>query len=211
MGQLFSEYDNQNNNWEIGTVGLGAGALACYAKQQQHWTQYEIDPLVISVAQNPSYFSYLKRCSKNTTFTVGDARLSLTKEADQKFDLLMMDAFSSDSVPTHLLTREAMELYFSKLKPNGILAFHITNRHLDLKKVISDHVSSLKLSALIQEFKPKQDIPLVIATDWVVMAKHDATLSPLLKSQLGHWQKLPLYFDMKPWTDDFTNIIGIWK
>jgi hypothetical protein len=211
MGQLFSTYDHQSDHWEIGAVGLGAGALACYAKKQQHWTQYEIDPLVISVAQNPSYFSYLKRCSKNTTFTVGDARLSLTKEADQKFDLLMMDAFSSDAVPTHLLTREAMELYFSKLKPNGILAFHITNRHLDLKKVISDHVSSLKLSALIQEFKPKQDIPLVIATDWVVMAKHDATLSPLLKSQLGHWQKLPLYFDMKPWTDDFTNIIGIWK
>ena len=211
MGQLFSTFDKQSDNWEIGAVGLGAGALACYAKKQQHWTQYEIDPLVISVAQDPTYFTYLKRCSKNTTFTVGDARLSLTKEANQKFDLLIMDAFSSDSVPTHLLTREAMELYFAKLKPNGILAFHITNRHLELKKVISDHVNYLKLSALIQEFKPKQDIPLVIATDWVVMAKQDETLAPLLKSQLGHWQKLPLYFDMKPWTDDFTNIIGIWK
>ena len=211
MGQLFRVFDNKNQDWEIGTVGLGAGALACYAKQQQHWTQYEIDPLVIEIAKNPDYFTYLKRCSKNSTFKVGDARLSLTNESDQKFDLLIMDAFSSDSVPTHLLTREAIELYFTKLKPNGILAFHITNRHLEIKKVISDHVNHFTLSALIQEFKPKKEIPLVIATDWVVMAKQAETLEPLRQSQLGNWQKLPLFFDMKPWTDDFTNIIGIWK
>jgi hypothetical protein len=104
-----------------------------------------------------------------------------------------------------------MELYFAKLKPNGILAFHITNRHLELKKVISDHVKYLKLSALIQEFKPKQDLPLVFATDWVVMAKQAEVLEPLRISQSGHWQKLPLYFGVKPWTDDFTNIIEIWK
>ena len=211
MGQLFKVFDHQDQNWEIGTVGLGAGALACYAKKQQHWTQYEIDPLVIEIAKNPKYFTYLKLCSKNTTFKVGDARLSLANEQDQLFDLLIMDAFSSDSVPTHLLTREAIELYFTKLKPNGILAFHITNRHLALKKVISDHVSHFKLAALIQEFKPQKEIPLVIATDWVVMAKKAETLKPLSQSRLGNWQKLPLYFDMKPWTDDFTNIIEIWK
>lgn len=211
MGQFFNAYDKQNQNWEIGTVGLGAGALACYAKQQQHWTQYEIDPLVIDIAKDPKYFTYLKLCGKNSTFKVGDARLSLKKEPNQKFDLLIMDAFSSDSVPTHLLTREAIQLYFDKLKPNGILAFHITNRHLTLKKVISDHVNYLKLSALIQEFKPKKSRPLVIATDWVIMARKAETLTPIRQSRLGHWQKLPLYFDMKPWTDDFTNIIGIWK
>jgi len=211
MGQLFKVYGNQSQNWEIGAVGLGAGALVCYAKKLQHWTLYEIDPLVIEIAENPKYFTYLKRCSKNLEFRVGDARLSLANEKDQKFDLLIMDAFSSDSVPTHLLTREAIELYFRKLKPNGILAFHITNRHLALKKVISDHVTHLKLSALIQEFRPKQDIPLVIATDWVVMAKKPETIALLQQSRLGNWQKLPLYFDMKPWTDDFTNIIEIWK
>lgn len=204
-------FDAQNNHWEIGTVGLGAGALLCYAKPQQHWTIYEIDPLVIKVAQNPKYFTYLKHCSHNSTMVVGDARLSLANEPDKKFDLLIMDAFSSDSIPTHLLTREAMALYFAKLKNNGILAFHITNRHLQIKKVISDHARQLKLSALIQEFKPQHEKPLVIATDWVVMAKKPGTLNPLMQSNLGHWQKLPLYFDMKPWTDDFTNIIGIWK
>jgi hypothetical protein len=211
MGQLFKEYDNTNQNWNIGIVGLGAGALACYAKEQQHWTLYEIDPLVIDIASNPDYFSYLKRCTYNTTMSLGDARLSLEKEPDQKFDLLVMDAFSSDSVPTHLLTEEALALYFKKLKPNGLLAFHITNRHLSLKKVLSIHAEHLHFSALIQEFKPQQELPLVVATDWVVMAKNPDTLTPLSLSRLGNWQKMPLYFDMKPWTDDFTNIVSIWK
>ena len=211
MGQLFKEYDNTDQNWTIGIVGLGAGALACYAKDDQNWTLYEIDPLVVDIASNPEYFSYLKLCTHNTTMRIGDARLSLEKEPDQKFDLLVMDAFSSDSVPTHLLTQEALALYFKKLKPNGILAFHITNRHLMLKKVLSIHAEHLHFSALIQEFKPQQELPLVVATDWVVMAKNPETLTPLSLSRLGNWQKMPLYFDMKPWTDDFTNIVSIWK
>ncbi|MDP1969856.1 MAG: fused MFS/spermidine synthase, partial [Methylobacter sp.] len=211
MGQLFKEYDNNDQAWNIGVVGLGAGALACYAKDQQSWTLYEIDPLVVDIASNPAYFSYLSQCAHHAVMRVGDARLSLEKEPDQHFDLLVMDAFSSDSVPTHLLTKEALELYFKKLKPNGILAFHMTNRHLSLKKVLSINAEALHLASLIQEFKPQQDIPLVVATDWVVMAKHAETLEPLRLSRLGNWQKMPLYFDMKPWTDDFTNIVSIWK
>ncbi|PPK67004.1 hypothetical protein B0F88_11594 [Methylobacter tundripaludum] len=211
MGQLFKEYDNSDQSWNIGVVGLGAGALACYAKDQQNWTLYEIDPLVVDIAGNPAYFTYLSQCARNAVMRVGDARLSLEKEPDQHFDLLIMDAFSSDSVPTHLLTKEALELYFKKLKPGGILAFHMTNRHLSLKKVLSINAEALHLAALIQEFKPQQDIPLVVATDWVVMAKQAETLEPLRLSRLGNWQKMPLYFDMKPWTDDFTNIVSIWK
>jgi hypothetical protein len=211
MGQLFKEFDNSNQTWNIGVVGLGAGALACYAKDQQNWTLYEIDPLVVDIAGNPTYFSYLSQCAHNATMRVGDARLSLEQEPDQRFDLLVMDAFSSDSVPTHLLTKEALELYFKKLKPGGILAFHMTNRHLSLKKVLSINAEALHLASLIQEFKPQQDIPLVVATDWVVMAKQAETLEPLRLSRLGKWQKMPLYFDMEPWTDDFTNMVSIWK
>lgn len=211
MGQLFKTFESKSQHWNIGAVGLGAGALACYQTGQQNWTFYEIDPLVIEVAKDDRYFSYLKRCTPSATFVVGDARLSLKHEPDQKFDLLIMDAFSSDSIPTHLLTQEAIKLYFAKLKPNGILTFHITNRHLKLKKVIADHAQQLKLATLIQEFKPGNNIPLVVATDWVAMAKHEKTLAPLRESRLGNWHKPPLYFDMKPWTDDFSNIIGIWK
>ncbi len=211
MGQLFKEFDSVNQNWTIGIVGLGAGALICYAKDQQDWTLYEIDPLVVDIASNPEYFSYLKRCSHKTKMRLGDARLSLQQEPEKKFDLLVIDAFSSDSVPTHLLTQEALKIYFKKLKPNGILAFHITNRHLLLKKVLSIHSEHLHLSSLIQEFIPEKDIPLVVATDWVVMANNSEALSPLSLSRLGKWGKMPLYFDMNPWTDDFTNIVSIWK
>ena len=211
MGQLFKTFDTTNQHWNIGVVGLGAGALTCYAKDQQNWTLYEIDPLVVDIASNPDYFHYLQRCSQDSTLRIGDARLSLEKESNQHFDLLIMDAFSSDSVPTHLLTEEALKLYFDKLKPDGILAFHITNRHLLLKKVLSIHAEHLHLAALIQEFKPQQASELIVATDWVVIAKKPETLAPLTISRLGTWQKMPLYFDMKPWTDDYTNIISIWK
>jgi len=211
MGQLFKTFDAQNENWNIGVVGLGAGALACYAKPSQTWTLYEIDPLVVDIAKNPAYFSYLSQCAPNAVSEIGDARLSIQNKPDGTFDLLMMDAFSSDAVPTHLLTREAIDLYFKKLKPNGILAFHITNRHLLLKKVVSIHAEQMKLAALIQEFKPQTVAPLIVATDWVVLAKNPETLKPLQASQIGSWQKMPLYFDMPAWTDDFTNIVSIWK
>lgn len=211
MGQLFKEFETDNSSWVIGSVGLGAGALACYAKPAQQWTFYEIDPLVVEIARNTQYFHYLDLCAKDSSMKIGDARLSLQAEPEQKFDLLILDAFSSDSVPIHLLTQEAMQLYFDKLKPNGILAFHITNRHLDIKKVIANHAQQLKLAALIQEFKPQKPLPLVTATDWVVVAKNPQILVRLKQSRLGHWQKLPLYFNMKPWTDDFTNLLAIWK
>ncbi|MBS3963951.1 MAG: fused MFS/spermidine synthase [Methylomonas sp.] len=211
IGQLFSEFDGENHNWRIGAVGLGAGALACYSKQGQHWSFYEIDPLVVDVAKDTRWFHYLARCNPNADMIVGDARLSLAKEDDGHFDLLVMDAFSSDAVPTHLLTREAMQLYMRKLKDDGLLAFHITNRHLALKKVLADHVESLHLAGLLQEFKPENPAPLVMATDWVVIAKQPQRLERLNQSRLGHWQKLPLTFGLKAWTDDFTHIIGIWK
>ncbi len=211
MGQLFKAYDAVNQQWQVAVVGLGAGALACYAKPQQAWTFYEIDPVIAEIALNSRYFSYLQRCTPKAEMIIGDARLSLLAEPDSKFDLLVIDAFSSDSVPTHLLTQEALQLYFSKIKAGGLLAFHITNRHLDLKKVLADHAKQLKYAALIQEFKPKKDIPLVVATDWIVFANKQQTLAPLYKNGLGRWQKTGLYFGIKPWTDDFTNIVSIWK
>ena len=211
IGQLFAEFDNEDQQWKIGAVGLGAGALACYSREGQLWRFYEIDPLVVEVAEDPRWFKYLSTCNKHAGMIIGDGRLSLGKEADQSFDLLIMDAFSSDAVPIHLLTREAIELYLRKLKDNGLLAFHISNRHLDLKKVLADHVNTLHLAGLMQEFKPVNEVPLVVPTDWVVISKQPDRLLRLQQSRLGHWQKLPLSFGVKPWTDDFTNIIGIWK
>lgn len=209
MGQLFSEFDADNNAWTIGVVGLGVGALVCYSKPQQAWTLYEIDPTVIAIARNPKYFRYLEHCGQRLQMRVGDARLSL--QSAQHFDLLILDAFSSDVVPTHLLTQQALTLYLSKLKPNGILALHITNRHLSLKKVLADHVQKMHWAGLIQEYKAAENLPLVTDADWVVIAQRPATLAKLKNSRLGHWQELPLIFEMKSWTDDFTNILSIWK
>ncbi|MDC9729843.1 MAG: fused MFS/spermidine synthase [Methyloprofundus sp.] len=211
MGQLFKIYDNENAQWKVGVVGLGAGALACYAKPKQEWKFYEIDPVVVDVAKDPQYFSYLSQCTPKAAMIVGDARLSLQEENKGQFDLLVIDAFSSDSVPTHLLTQEALHLYMSKLSPKGILAFHITNRHLAIKKVLADHARQLNYAALIQEFKPKKAAPLVVATDWFVFAKTEQSLAPLYQKGLARWQKPALYFDMQHWTDDFTNVVGIWK
>lgn len=211
MGQLFKAYDDVDTQWQIGIIGLGAGALACYSKAQQSWTFYEIDPGVVAIAKNKRFFSYLSLCNDSAVMRIGDARLSLQKDPGHKYDLLVVDAFSSDSVPAHLLTQQAMRLYFSRLKADGLLAFHITNRHLTLKKVLADHAERLKLSGLIQEFKPLKPLPLVVATDWVILSRHAQALEPLRASRLGNWQKLPLMFDFKPWTDDFTNIIAILK
>jgi len=211
MGQLFSHYDAVNEHWQIGVIGLGAGALTCYQKPGQHWILYELDPLVVTIAKDQRYFHYLSDCASQAETVIGDARLSLVKAADQSFDLLMIDAFSSDSVPTHLLTTEAIQLYLKKLKPYGIVAFHITNRHLLLKKVLSIHAEHLHLAALIQEFQPQQDFPLIAATDWVVLANNTDVFKPLTDNNAGQWQTLPLYFDMQPWTDDYSNIVKIWK
>ncbi|MGR8933961.1 MAG: fused MFS/spermidine synthase [Gammaproteobacteria bacterium] len=211
MGQLFSEFDAADKRWSIGAVGLGAGALVCYSKPDQQWTIFEIDPTVIAIARNPDYFSFLSRCGRNLQMRVGDARLSLQKEAAQKFDLLILDAFSSDAVPTHLLTQEALQLYLSKLKPGGLLAFHITNRHLALKKVLADHVQKMRLAGLLQEYKAPPEMPLVSDADWAVIAARPENLVALKNSRLGRWQELPLTFGMKSWSDDFTNILSIWK
>lgn len=211
MGQLFALYSEQNASWRVGVVGLGAGALACYAKPTQHWDFFEIDPAVVALANNPDYFTYLKDCAPQARMITGDARLSLAKAPAGHYDVLVLDAFSSDAVPTHLLTQEALALYLSKLKENGLIAFHITNRHLALKKVLSTLVQEMNLAALIQEYQPKTDEPYLIPADWAVITRHEKALDPLRQSRLGRWNLLPLYFGMRPWTDDFTNIISVWK
>ena len=118
----------------VGVIGLGVGTLVSYGRKGDYFRLYEIDPLVIDIARNN--FSYLSRTAASTEIVLGDARLQLEMEPDQQFDILVVDAFSGDSVPIHLLTREAFTQYFRHLKPDGVLAVHITNRFLDLQPVV---------------------------------------------------------------------------
>jgi spermidine synthase len=211
LGQLFHQYDPINANWQIGIVGLGAGELATYAKETQQWNFFELNPAVIDIATNPAYFTYLSDCVKKYKIFPGDARLTLEQEANHGYDLLVIDAFTSDSIPTHLLTKEAIDLYFSKLKPYGILAFHISNRHLAVKKVLADHAQNMELIVLLQEYRPAKKNPLVYKSDWAVLARNAQALQPLLEAQSAAWKKIEADPNMQTWTDDFTSLVSIWK
>ena len=125
------------NAARIGVVGLGAGTLACYAQPGQHWTFYEIDPVIVGIARDPAQFTFLSRCQPGAPIIVGDARLTLERAPAAAADILVVDAFSSDSVPMHLLTREAFATYRRHLAPGGLLLVHISNRYLDMEPVIA--------------------------------------------------------------------------
>jgi hypothetical protein len=210
IGSVFKDYDAVNKDWQIGVIGLGAGTLASYAKPTQHWSFFELDPEVIDIAENSNYFTYLTECIDDYQIQLGDARLALENDAS-RYDLLVVDAFTSDSIPTHLLTREAIELYFSRLSDSGLLAFHISNRYLELKKVLANHAQRLGLSLLVQEFRPESADFLTYRSDWAILSRHPETLTPLKSSKnTGQWQEIPNYARTE-WTDDFTSIIHVWK
>ncbi len=121
----------------VGVVGLGAGALGCYARPGEAWTFYEIDPMVERFARDDRWFNFMAGCGNHPAVVLGDARINLVADAAVRYDILIVDAFSSDSIPMHLITREALALYFGRLKPGGVLLFNITNRYLDLAPVIA--------------------------------------------------------------------------
>ena len=137
-------------------VGLGAGSLACYAEPGQGWTFYEIDPAVVRIARDPRFFTYLKDCrARSQDVVVGDARLRLRDAPDGGYGLIVLDAFSSDAIPMHLLTREALRLYRDKLADGGLIAFHISNRYLDLAPVLG---ALARDAGLIDRIRRDRDI-----------------------------------------------------
>ncbi len=210
IGSVFKDYDPVNANWQVGIIGLGAGTLASYAKPTQHWTFFELDPEVIDIAENSDYFTYLTQCIDDYDIQKGDARLTL-KNDNHQYNLLVIDAFTSDSIPTHLLTREAIELYFSRLSDSGLLAFHISNRYLELKTVLANHAHRLGLSMLLQEYRPESTDILTYRSDWVVLSRRPEHLQPLKSSQnTGQWIEVSDQARTE-WTDDFTSIIHVWK
>jgi spermidine synthase len=120
----------------IGVIGLGTGSLACYIKPEERWRFFEIDPVVVAIARNPEAFSFLHYCQPEPDIVLGDARLTMSKEPDGSYDLIIVDAFSSDAVPVHLMTAEALRMYATKLAPEGVMLLHISNRYLDLDRVL---------------------------------------------------------------------------
>lgn len=210
FGQVIDAYQALHGSPEVAALGLGTGTVACYAQPGQAWTFYEIDATVKEIAQNPKLFSYLERCSPSAAIILGDARLSLARSPDRRFGLIIADTFSSDSIPMHLITREAFALYFSKLDPHGLLVMNISNRYLDLGPVIGNITRSLGLVALLRENRdiaPEDFARGTTGSIWVVVARRLEDLAPLARNT--QWKPAPIRPEIGAWTDDFANIVGV--
>jgi len=212
FGQAFAVYAAHPARPEVAVIGLGAGAMICYAQAGQSWTFYEIDPAVLRVAQS-SYFSYL-RDSTNVTVNhkLGDARLRLREAPDGAYGLLICDAFSSDVPPLHLITQEAFALYLRKLAPEGLLCFNISSRYLDFRPVLGNLAEANKLYALAQnesEVPPEAQREGKYSSHWVVMARQPRLFGKLMDD--SRW--LPVLPDptLPVWTDDYSNVLSIFQ
>ena len=200
IGQLIAAVSGRLDGGHVGVVGLGAGALAAYAQPGQQWTFYEIDPAVARVASTPRYFTYLEDCGVGCRVVLGDGRLSVAR-AEQPFDLLILDAFSSDAIPVHLMTREALQTYLSKLSVDGVLAFHISNRHLDLRPVLGALAVDLGLTAYGQIDSVGRSAGRT-SSSWLMMARDPRALSALAGD--SRWTRPRAGSDL--WTDDYSNV-----
>jgi hypothetical protein len=214
VGDLFMSRDGFAESARIGIVGLGAGSLACYSKSPQHWTFFELDPLVEDIARDTTYFTYLRDCKPDARVVLGDARISLRDEPDGFYDLIMLDAFTSDAVPVHLLTREALQLYLRKLAPDGIIAYHISNRYVDLEPVLAALAEVEGLVALDHAWQPPGEDPaafLIHPSHWLLMARDSAAFG-LLPEQEG-WHPPRTRAGVRPWTDDFSSVprVMLWR
>ncbi|MEM7460529.1 MAG: fused MFS/spermidine synthase, partial [Pseudomonadota bacterium] len=205
IGQIFSTHGKAGN---VGVVGLGTGSVACYARSGQTYTYYEIDPLVAKYAKDPQHFTYLSECTPEAPIILGDGRLNLAAEPEGTFDLLLIDAFSSDSVPAHLLTVEALDLYLSRLSDDGLLVMHISNRHMDLSKIVARIADHLNVPARFQFYIPAEDVAndfAVSASQVAILAKTDAVLAEF-EANPG-WAVLESD-GRRPWSDDYSSVIG---
>ena len=194
----------------IGVVGLGVGTIASYGRPGDAIRFYEIDPNVIAFAQDSRYFSFLSDSPAKVDITVGDARLSMERELAQNepqgFDILVIDAFSGDSIPTHLLTEEAVQLYLAHLKPGGILAFNISNRHLDLEPVLTLAGEHFGLhGVVIGDNDPKN--PLGAPSQWVLFSKDADLFKVSAFAAIG--RELHTKPGIRLWTDDYSNLFQV--
>ncbi len=206
LGQVFGAMGHRLH--AVGAVGLGIGAVACYRLPGQRWTFYEIDPLVVSFARDRDYFHYLSDCAPGARMVIGDGRLSLAREIGPAFDLLILDAFSSAAIPLHLVTRQALAVYLARLAPEGLLLFHISNRHLDLRPVLADLAGDSGIEAYVRHDAGDLDEHR-FGSVWVAMARTRADLAPVLTG--GGWRRLAAHPGRRVWTDDYGNLVSIMR
>jgi spermidine synthase len=195
----------------IGVVGLGTGTLSCYAKPGQRWRFYEIDPAVVRIARDTGQFTYLSRCLPNPAIRMGDARIALAHDASNSLDLLALDAFSSDSVPMHLMTREAFATYGRVLSQDGLLLVHISNRFIDLEPVIAAAAQEGGWIAVEMKYRPSSLlVDRASASDWVALSRNPRAIAALRATDLD-WTPLTPRKGFTGWTDDYSTILPLLK
>jgi SAM-dependent methyltransferase len=208
IGQVFAARQQQTTALRIGAVGLGTGSVAAYVRPGDHLTFFEIDPLVRQIATDPEHFSYVRECAKgDVDFVIGDARLTLQQQPAGTFDVLLIDAFSSDAVPAHLLTVEAMQGYLQRLKPDGVIILHLSNRNLDLMGPAQAVARAAGGRALAQGYRPGKDPQgsWESAEDVVIVARNDQALAAFAADP--RWERANPFL-ARPWRDDYTNLAG---
>ena len=200
VGDLFAVRGERAD--EVGVIGLGVGTIATYGRPGQRYTFFELDPAVVAIASNPEYFTYLKDSRADVRVVVGDGRLRTERTPDGTFDVFVVDAFSSDMIPTHLVTREALALYARKVAADGVIAFNVSSRWFDLAPVVAASAADLGLVAV-----ERRDRELGKGAElgkhpsiWVVVARSRSAVAPLLAT--GRWQVAQ---GGSGWTDGFSN------
>lgn len=210
IGQLFDYLNTKQNFKNVAVLGLGIGTLAAYSQPQQNWTFYEIDPTVKKIASNPRFFTFLQNSKSPYQIILGDARLEIAKSPPNYYDLIIMDAFSSDSIPVHLITKEALRIYLTKLSKNGIVAINISNRYLNVEPVLAALAKNLNLTALRQlqkEIFPTEKALGKSASHWVIFTQNPDNFGKLTAD--SRWETLPTTQDAPLWTDEYSNIFSL--
>jgi hypothetical protein len=208
VGQVFSEFQGRKKKTRIAVTGLGTGSLAAYAGPGQEIDFYEIDPAVKLISTNPAYFSFLSDCRARWKVILGDARLTMEKAPPHSYGIIILDAFSSDAIPVHLLTKEAVEMYFSKLREDGVLMIHITNRYVDLAPVLAKLADERGFADLLRDDDSDYEIGKDGST-WVLLARNENDFGGLAGNP--DWKKIDRREEVNGWTDDFSNILSVFK
>jgi spermidine synthase len=208
IGQVFAALQARQPALSIGVVGMGAGSVAAFTRPGDTLRFYEIDPLVVRTASDPQKFSYINGCARGAIDTVlGDARLSLAREPPARYDLLLVDAFSSDSIPMHLLTIEAMRLYLDQVDADGMVLMHLSNRHLELVRPIAQVARAAGGDVLVQEHVAKMPDTVFDSDEKaVIVARNPRTLDALRADP--RWSPPPPPLKAPVWSDDYVNLFG---
>jgi hypothetical protein len=210
IGQVFAARPVAPSAAPIAVVGLGAGSLACHGHAGERWTFYEIDPEVARIARDPRYFTFLRDCPPAVAIVLGDARLMLDRAPRGHYRVIVLDAYSSDAPPVHLLTREALALYLDRLAPAGLLVFNISNRHLDLEPVLGSLARQAALVARVRRDDAAGPGALAAGltpSAWLVMARQPADLGPIAGDPRWVPARAPPSF--RPWSDDFSALVPV--